>query len=166
MHLRSIRPIVLKFQKCWIFNGLDQRYAIVHSRVSFIKSILFFSFSKSLCYFGHLKCIYWICYIHMLFCYSLQKKSLIPFVKNLVPFLCNRVDSKGITFESFESAGEFTLANQIFLTFHFLRHFFSFVIIISWWGMLSLPFRHSLWCRSYAIGNRWRKPKTHKSHLN
>ena len=75
MHLRSIRPIVLKFQKCWIFNGLDQRYAIVHSRVSFIKSIFFFSFSKSLCYFGHLKCIYWICYIHMLFCYSLQKKS-------------------------------------------------------------------------------------------
>ena len=109
MHLRSIRPIVLKFQKCWIFNGLDQRYAIVHSRVSFFKIIFFFSFPKSLCYVGHKVHIY----IHMLFSYSLQKKSLIPFVKNLVPFLCNRVDSKGITFESSASRGEFTLANQI-----------------------------------------------------
>ena len=95
MHLRPIRPIVLKFQKCWIFNGLDQRYAIVHSRVSFIKSIFFFSFSKSLCYFGHLKCIYWICYIHMLFCYSLQKKVSFHLSKILFHFCATELIPKG-----------------------------------------------------------------------
>ena len=48
----------------------------------------------------------------------------VPFSKSLVPFLCNRVDSKGITFESYESVGEFTLANKIF------SHFTSFQITI------------------------------------
>ena len=91
MHLRSIRPIVLKFQKCWIFNGLDQRYAIVHSRVSFFKIIFFFSFPKSLCYVGHKVHIY----IHMLFCYSLQKKVSFHLSKILFHFCATELIPKG-----------------------------------------------------------------------
>ena len=63
-------------------------------------------------------------------------KDLFHFSKSLVPYLCSRVDSKGITFESYESAGEFTLANQIFLTFHFLRHFLGTLFGTLFFGTL------------------------------